>query len=432
MPLVKRFAMRILLYSINYAPELTGIGKYTTEMAEWLQRRGHQVRVVTAPPYYPTWKVAEGYRSWHYRQEVLHGIRVFRCPLWIPGRPNGAKRLLHLLSFALTSFPVMLRQVLWRPDVVFVVEPPLFCAPLALITARLSNAKAWLHIQDFEVEAFFGLGFSNSGTVRKLACCFEGFLMRRFDRLSSISRQMVARIADFNLPKPRLSVFPNWVDTDSIRPAVCGADFREEWNLRPDSRIVLYAGSMGQKQGLEMVLDTAKELQELRPEIVFLFVGEGSACGVLMDRARQLGLRNVLFKPPQPMANFPNLLASADVHLVVQKRGAADAVMPSKLTGILATGGYSVITADECTELGRLVRDNPGIAHLVEPENQKLFQIALLAALAESAGAEDINQVARSYAESHLASDIVLSQFEDMLFAETGACLCDGAPPVQR
>ena len=412
--------MRILLYCINYAPELTGIGKYTTEMAEWLERRGHLVRVVTSPPYYPAWKVAKGYHSWRYRQEWLNGVDVFRCPLWVPRRPSGSKRLLHLLSFAISSLPVMLRQVSWRPDVIFVVEPPLFCAPLALITARFSNAKAWLHIQDFEVEAFFGLGFSSSGIVKKIANCSEGFLMRRFDRLSSISQQMAARIATFGLPKERISVFPNWVDTDSIRPTVNGRDFRREWGLMPDCRIVLYAGSMGQKQGLEMVLETANELQQSYPDVMFLFVGEGSAHELLVDRARALGLRNVLFKPPQPLAHLPALLSSAAVHLVVQKRGAADAVMPSKLTGILAIGGYCVITADQSTELGRLVSENPGIAHLVEPENKKKFKSAVLAALSESALSCDINEVARSYAELHLATSVVLSSFEETLFAETG------------
>jgi len=53
--------LRILIHGINHFPELTGIGKYTGEMAEWLVSRGHEVRVVTAPPYYPEWRIADGY-----------------------------------------------------------------------------------------------------------------------------------------------------------------------------------------------------------------------------------------------------------------------------------------------------------------------------------------------------------------------------------
>jgi colanic acid biosynthesis glycosyl transferase WcaI len=409
--------LRILIYGLNYAPERTGVGKYTTEMAEWLQGHGHQVRVVTAPPYYPAWNVGAGYQGWSYRRESLRGVDVFRCPLWVPETPNGFRRLLHLFSFAISSIPVMLRQISWRPDGIFVIEPTLFCAPCALITARITQAKAWLHIQDFEVEAFFGLGFGSGGFVKKCVNAVEGWLMRRFDHVSSISRQMVARLSAFGIPEDRVSIFPNWVDTDRIRPGIRGRASREEWGLGPDRKIVLYAGSMGNKQGLEMVLETARALQNDDPDILFLLVGEGSAKEGLVQRASELGLRNVVFKPPQPPEDFPALLTLADVHLVVQKKGVAEAFMPSKLTGILAAGGTAIITADEDTDLGRLVKNNPGIAVLVPPENQTLFREALRTELSKNKNGPRINLVARNYAERHLATVGVLSRFEKALTA---------------
>jgi len=408
--------LRLLIYGLNYAPERTGVGKYTAEMAEWLRGRGHEVRVVTAPPYYPAWKVGAGYRGWSYWRESLHGVDVFRCPLWVPETPSGFRRLLHLLSFAVSSIPVMVRQIFWRPDRIFVIEPTLFCAPWALVTARLANAKAWLHIQDFEAEAFFGLGFSSGGFLKKGVNAVEGWLMRRFDRVSSISRQMVARLSAFGISQDRTTILPNWVDTDRIRPGVRGRAFREEWGLGPDRKIVLYAGSMGKKQGLEMVLETARAFEN-DPDILFLLVGEGSAKEGLVQRAKELGLRNVVFKPLQPPEDLPALLTLADVHLVVQKKGVAEAFMPSKLTGILAAGGTAIITADEDTELGRLVMNNPGIAVLVPPENQRLFQEALRTELSKDRNGVRINPVARKYAERYLATDGILSQFEKVLSA---------------
>ncbi|RMD58917.1 colanic acid biosynthesis glycosyltransferase WcaI, partial [Candidatus Parcubacteria bacterium] len=184
--------MKILIYAINYAPELTGIGKYTGEMAERLAARGHEVRVVTAPPYYPAWKVADGHSRWRYRREWLNGVGVWRCPLYVPSKPSGAKRIVHLASFALSSFPVMLRQIFWKPDVVFVVEPPLFCAPAAWIVAKLTGGKCWLHVQDFEVDAAFALGLLPKW-MRKPTSLAERWWMRRFDQVSSISHAMVKR-----------------------------------------------------------------------------------------------------------------------------------------------------------------------------------------------------------------------------------------------
>jgi len=104
--------MKILVCSTNFAPEPTGIGKYSGEMAAWLAARGHEVRAVAAPPYYPTWRVAGNYRWPPYRREQWSGVEVWRAPLWVPKSPHGLTRVLHLLSFAVMSFPVMLRQVL--------------------------------------------------------------------------------------------------------------------------------------------------------------------------------------------------------------------------------------------------------------------------------------------------------------------------------
>ncbi len=95
--------MKIPVYGINYSPELTGIGKYTGEMVAWMAREGHEVRVITAPPYYPQWKVGERYSARRYRREEGEAT-VWRCPLYVPKQPSTLKRLLHLGSFALSSF----------------------------------------------------------------------------------------------------------------------------------------------------------------------------------------------------------------------------------------------------------------------------------------------------------------------------------------
>src|SRR6266576_4194403 len=163
--------MRVLICGINFAPEPVGIGKYTGEMAEWLAGRGHEVRVVTAIPHNPWWRVPPGFRAWRYTREQSFQVSplresrsqrtsaarvdVFRCPLWVPKSPSGLRRLCHLASFGLSSLPTTLWQRTWRPDLVFVVEPTLFCSLQALLVAAWSGAKTWLHIQDFEVDAAF-------------------------------------------------------------------------------------------------------------------------------------------------------------------------------------------------------------------------------------------------------------------------------------
>src|SRR2546425_2536625 len=227
--------MRILIHGLNYAPELTSTGKYTGELAAWLAARGHEVRVVTAPPYYPAWRVAEGYAAWRYRREVLVGMRVWRCPLWVPATPSGLTRVLHLASFALSSLPIICWQGLtWRPEVVWVVEPAFFCVPAAWLAARLGGANTWLHVQDFEIDAAFDLGLLPTGWMRRVVAALERGLMRRFERVSTISERMVERLAVKGVDKSRCVLFPNWVDIDDIRPLESPSPLRAELHIAPD------------------------------------------------------------------------------------------------------------------------------------------------------------------------------------------------------
>src|SRR5258706_12171157 len=95
--------MRILLVGINYAPDLIGVAKYNAELCESLVAEGHEVRVITAPPYYPAWKMPAGFDSSYFRSRHFGEVRVTRTPIYVPANPSGAKRLIHHASFALTS-----------------------------------------------------------------------------------------------------------------------------------------------------------------------------------------------------------------------------------------------------------------------------------------------------------------------------------------
>ncbi|MDC3754992.1 colanic acid biosynthesis fucosyltransferase WcaI, partial [Escherichia coli] len=185
--------MKILVYGINYSPELTGIGKYTGEMVEWLAAQGHEVRVITAPPYYPQWQVGENYSAWRYKREEGTAT-VWRCPLYVPKQLSTLKRLLHLGSFAVSSFFPLMAQRRWKPERIIGVVPTLFCTPGMRLLAKLSGARTVLHIQDYEVDAMLGLGLAGKGKggkVAQLATAFERSGLHNVDNVSTISRSMM-------------------------------------------------------------------------------------------------------------------------------------------------------------------------------------------------------------------------------------------------
>jgi colanic acid biosynthesis glycosyl transferase WcaI len=392
--------MRILIYSANFAPEPTGIGKYSGEMAWWLAQHGHDVRVVCAPPYYPAWQVDKKYRWPLYRRESWRGVDVWRTPLWVPKSPSGLTRILHLLSFAITSFPVMLWQIAWRPDVVLTVAPAFMCAPAGLLTAWLSNAKRWLHLQDFEVDVAFRLGLLRGKLLQRVMLRVEGSLLRRFDTVSTISKRMIQHLVSKGVSKARY--FPNWVDLSRIKPPKNGS-YRAKLGIPEDAIVALFSGTLGGKQGLMVIPEAAKLLQS-RSDIVFVVCGDGVMKPQLESAAA--GLSNLRFVPLQPSGRVSDLLGIADVHLLPQSPDAADLVLPSKLCGMLASGRPVIATCRPDTEISEIVSQ---CGLVVPPENGAELARAIVKLADNPEARFQLGRRARSFAEENFERDAVLN-----------------------
>ena len=393
-------------------------------MAAWLSARGHDVRVVAAPPYYPAWRIWEEYRGkWYWTQREPGKPLVYRTPLYVPAKPTGVKRMLHLFSFMLGSLPVMIGQIFWRPDAVFTVEPTFFGAPVALGVALLSGAKSWLHVQDFEIDAAFDLGLLPAkGPVHGLALWLEGVFTRAFSRVSSISGMMVNRTEQKGVPPVRAVMFPNWVDVDAVFPLNCGPlneenEFRRVLELE-DKIIVLYSGNMGNKQGLELLAPLARAFapggayEDAR--VHFLFCGDGAFRPTLEGLVG--GLENVTLLGLQPMSELNELLNAADIHLLPQRAGAADLVMPSKLTGMLSSGKAVLATADAGTQVARVVAHPLRPCGVVVPaEDAGALHAALARMVADEGLRTGLGRAGREYAVRCLGREEVLARFEQDL-----------------
>jgi colanic acid biosynthesis glycosyl transferase WcaI len=403
----------MLLYGLNYGPEPVGIGKYSGELGAWLAARGHQVRVITAPPYFPEWK-ARGNR---YRRERLEGVEVLRCPLWVPRRPGGLTRLLHLASFALSSLPVLLGQGRWRPEVVITVAPAFFCAPGAMLFSALGGRRrrSWLHIQDFELDAAFELGLLKGRWLRQLAERWERATLRGFDRVSTISGAMVQHAIAKGVEPRRSVLLPNWVDLETIQPQPesqrAANPYRRELGICVEQRVLLYSGSMNKKQGLELLVEAMRQLADV-PDLVWLLAGEGPSKAELATATA--GMAHVRLLPLQPAERLHDWLNLADVHLLPQKAGAADLVLPSKLLGILASGRPVVASSPATSELGQIAN----LAGLrVEPEDGAAFAAAVRHLVQSPALRQQLGQAARQLAEQRYGREAVLGQLERELEA---------------
>ncbi len=398
--------MRILIQCINFHPELISTGKYTADMAAYLACHGHEVHMITAPPYYPYWKVQRPYQAWAYSRETWQGVRVYRCPVWVPAELSNLKRILHLLSFTLSCLPVVFGQIFWKPQVVLCVVPTLFNAPVDLLAARFAGAKAWLHIQDFELDAALGLGMlPGKSRVHPWAAWMEFAILRGFDRVSTISEKMVSRTAGKGVPAERVSLFPNWVDTKQIHPLDGPNLLRAELGIPTEPVIVLYHGNMGRKQGLEILVEAAASLKS-NPGILFVLCGDGATRRELELQAA--GLPNVRFLDIQPEEKLNALVNMADIHILPQLAGAADLVMPSKLTSMLASGRAVIACADRDTEVWKVVQQ---VGRVVPPEDIHQLANSILELSGDPAERLRLGQAGRAFALRYLDRERILATF---------------------
>ncbi len=413
---------RILLIGGNFYPELTGIGKYNGEMIEWLAEHGNDCTVITTYPYYPDWNIKEPYLKkahWFSKEYKTtnsipaNAVKIYRCPHFVPENPSGLTRILSDISFCI-SCVVMVFYLLFKKkyDYIITVSPPFLTGILAVIYKKIKGGKFFYHVQDLQIDAAADLQMIKSRMLIKLLFRIEKVIMKQADMISSISEGMIERIKQKS-GKNKVSFFPNWVDTKLYYPLPEKGALKEVFGFKREDSIILYSGAIGEKQGLEAILNTAKSLKA-NPDLKFIICGSGPYKKKLENLKESLQLQNVFFLPLQPAEKLNMFLNMADVHLVIQKTNASDLVMPSKLTAILAVGGLAVITAPPLSSLFRIVSThNMGI--LAEPENQNALTNAIKNALNHVDGT--INNNARNYAKNHLSIDEVLKKYvQDMDF----------------
>lgn len=395
---------RVIVYGMNHAPELVGVGRYTSDIVCELIRRDHSVSVVTTPPHYPYWSTRpwrEKRYSNRYAQEMLDGARVWRCPLLLRHPMRGPWRLLAPLSFAITSAPVIVWRILRdRPRLVICIEPTLLAAPAALTAARLVGARIALHVQDLEPETSLirqttaqlpeedpgqqpkqsvrGRQQTRRAGPRSWAIRQLAGLRSHFDCVITLSNGMRTALVRAGVAEKRIHISPNWTD---VRRIARGNDtdsahaWRSEMDIRNDQRIALYAGAINRKHAPLLLAGAARRLHDVK-DVVFVVVGEGPLRQSLV--AATADLPNVRFLPLQPEDKLPALLHFADVHVMPQDETWDELALPSRLAGMLASGKPMVVTAREGSDLAGFLN---GAATLACPGDADALAAAIMTTL---------------------------------------------------
>ena len=401
--------MRVLIVGINYDPEPVGIGPYTTGIARALAEAGHEVEMLAGKPYYPAWNIEREWRRPLYRRSREGGVSITRCPLYVPARDGGLKRIIHHASFAAALLPAALRAASrFAPDLVINIAPSLISTPVARLAANRAGARLWLHIQDFEVEAAFATGLLRSDSLfGSFARKFEERQLRSANRVSTISPQMLRKLAEKGVTSDRIVEFRNWAEIDEIRPTEIDSPYRGEWGISTP-HVALYSGNIANKQGIEIVVEAARLLQH-RDDLTFVICGEGPNRAKL--EALAAGLDNIQLHDLQPKGRMNDLLGMATLHLLPQLAGAADLVLPSKLANMLASGRPVVATADPGTGLAAEVA---GVGIVTPPGEAQAMADAIERLIDNPEEAAALGKAARNRATERWSRRWILDRFVDL------------------
>jgi len=402
--------VNILVLCPHFAPDVAPTGEVMTSITLELARRGHQLHVVTALPWYRHHAVETGWDGQLVRHEDVAWGRISRLHPFPTDKGNLPARALAFGGFTMLA-AVEGAITSARPDVVLAMSPPLSLGPAAWMVAQARRVPFVFNIQDVFPDVAVELGLLTDPRAIAAASWLERRTYAKADAVTVLSEELADNVrAKLGVgTTTRVEVIPNFVDTVRVQPSICDNDYRRQYGLT-GKRVVMYAGNVGLSQSLDLVLEAARRSQDRR-NVTFVINGGGTARPEL-ERAAA-GMDNVKFIDMQPKERLPDVLAAGDLHVVPLRRGLAKASVPSKLYSILAAGRPLVASVDAGTEVARtVVAAGAGIA--VEPEDPDAFTAAIHELLDDRDRADAMGSSGRRFVEGWASPAAVAASYEDL------------------
>jgi len=395
--------LRVIFLTHYFPPEVGAPQSRLFELASRLAATGHSVTVVTGFPNYPTGVVPAEYRGRRSMEERLDGVRVLRTPVYATPNKGFVRRILNHLSFAFSSLFATRRA--GPADVIFVESPPLFIGLAALAYTRLKRAPFIFNVSDIWPQSAVELGALRNRFAVRLAEMLELHLYRRAARVSVVTPGMLERLAARGVPRAKLFLLTNGVDTATYQPAAApNAEMAQKFGLA-GRKVFLYAGTHGLAQGLDTILEAAKLTTD--PDVLYVLAGDGAEKEALMKKASAEEIGNVTFIPNQPKSAMPALLNLAYATIIPLRRlDLFKSALPSKMFESMAASRPVVAALwGEAADLIRAARC--GI--VVEPEDPQAIRdavekLAVDPKLAAALGANGRTYVAENFERGKIAT----------------------------
>jgi len=400
--------VRILFLTQWFQPEPHYKG---LPFAKELQRRGHEVTVLTGFPNYPGGKIYEGYRIRLWQRERMDGINVLRVPLYPSHDRSRIGRILNYVSFATAATAYGLVKT-GAVDVVYAYHPPATVGLPALALQWLRRIPCVYDVQDLWPDTLSATGMLTNRFFLKLAGLWSNFVYRRATHVVVLSDGFKAKLVDRGVDGKRITVIHNWSPDEG--GAGQAAPLGDEERAKLSGRFnVVFAGNIGAAQGLGTVLAAAEDLLPTDPNVQFVLVGGGIEVEPLRAEATKRGLRNVLFLPRRPAAAMGQIYELADVLLVHLRDNPLFAItIPSKVQTYLAAGRPILVAMRG--DAARLVEAS-GAGICCEPGDPVALAAGVRRLLAlPPAARRGLGEAGRRYYSDNLDLNHGVSKFEEL------------------
>jgi colanic acid biosynthesis glycosyl transferase WcaI len=405
--------MRVRLLCTNYTPEKNGMAPFATGLCERFAKQGHEVTAIVAFPYYPAWRVWDGYRGRLSQTEHINNVRVRRTWHFVPKRPSGLfQRLAHDLTFTLS---VLLSGLFSGGlDVICCVCPPPTVALAAYLLSKVHRKPYVIILTDLASDAAIATGILKDGLAVRMARAIEGFGYRQADRVVCICDGFVEKLTERGIAPDRLKLIPLWGDTENVYPITGATKFRQANGITDQQFLIMHTGNMGRKQDLMNVVRAA-ELSKDREDVEWLLVGQGEELAALEEAIRQRRLKNIRLLPLQPADALAEMYSAADVLLLNQKAAVVESVIPSKLLTYMAAGRPILAAVSNKSETARYV-ERAKCGRIIHSEDPMALVEGALSLRADGALREKLGTNGRAYVLEHFTKNKILREYE-LLFS---------------
>lgn len=404
--------LRLAVLCPHFAPDTAPTGAVISRIVAELAALGHEVHVVTALPWYRDHRIEAGWeparwRDWIRCETTPWGSITRVHPFPGDDKRNLLRRALGFAGFSALAGLASLRG--GRVDAVIAMSPPLTMGLTGWGTHLVRRGPLVFNIQDVFPDAAIRTGAITDRRIIAVASWLERLSYRRAAAVTVLSDDLRDNVAAKMSPRrrDRVHVIPNFVDTEAIRPADRLTPYRGEHAIG-DEPVVMYAGNVGFSQSLELVLAAARAL----PSATFVVNGDGAARTQL--EAVAADLPNVRFVGYQPMERLPEVLATADLHVVPLRAGLGNVSVPSKTYSILAAGRPLLAAIDAGTEVPRMI-DASGAGRIVPPDDAPAFVAAVRDLLSDPSGTAAMGARGRAWVEEAASPAAVARAYESLI-----------------